>query len=126
MNNIEKQIFDYICNVYRNQCATQTDIAKLLGVSQSHVCRIMSGKSNVGALSIKVIDRLFPNATLNIDGAPTVSGVGNLVESHNTDIAIHASSSSDKMSAIKNAILDSETLNPESKIEVLKIIKGIE
>lgn len=128
MDNIGKQILDYIHDAYHSNGATQEEIAKLLGVSQAHICRLMSGKSEVGSLSIKAINRIFPKATLNIDGSPTVSGVGNFVGSHNSDIAIHASSTScsDKMNAIKNAILDSETLNPESKIEVLKIIKSVE
>ena len=123
MNNIEKQIFDYIHNAYRNEGATQEDIAKLLGVSQSHVCRIMSGKSNVGSLSIKVIEKLFPHATLNIDGSPSVKGFGNVVGNNNSDIAINASNL-EHLNAIRDLIVENEKLSADAKVEVLKIIKA--
>ncbi len=127
MANISDQVYEWLRAQY-DKGKTQVELAQKTGLHQGELCQILSGKKSVSGMRIETIQRIFPNATLNIDGAPTVSGVGNFVGSHNSDIAIHASSSScsDKMNAIKNAILDSETLNPESKIEVLKIIKSVE
>ena len=53
--------------------------------------------------------------------------MGVVVGKNISDVAINANTScTEKMTAIKNAILDSETLSPEAKVEVLKIIKSVE
>lgn len=121
---IAKQTVEYIRSTYNDKRVTQEQLADLWGVSQNYICKILSGKADPDKISIGILQRIFPKATLNIDGSPTVSGVGNVVGSHNSDIAINASSCADKMNAIRDAVVESETLSAEAKVEVLKIIKA--
>lgn len=125
---IAEQIVEYVRSIYNDKKVTQDELATLWGVSQNYVCRILSGKADPERISVAVLQRIFPKATLNINGcsAQSVSGVGVVVGEHISDVAINATGNAEKMTAIKNAILDSETLGPEAKVEVLKIIKSVE
>lgn len=121
---IAKQTVEYIRSTYNDNRVTQEQLADLWGVSQNYICKILSGKADPDKISIGILQRIFPRATLNIDGSPTVSGVGNVVGSNNSDIAINAAECMGHMNAIRDAVVESETLSAEAKVEVLKIIKA--
>lgn len=123
MANISDQIYRWLKDQY-DSGKTQVELSQKTGLHQGELCQILSGKKSVSGMRIETIQRIFPKATLNIDGSPTVSGVGNVVGSNNSDIAINASSCADKMNAIRDAVVESETLSAEAKVEVLKIIKA--
>lgn len=126
MANISDQVYDWLREQYDNGM-TQVELAQKTGLHQGELCQILSGKKSVERMRIETIQRILPRAILNIDGSPSVSGVGVVVGKNISDVAINANTScTEKMTAIKNAILDSETLSPEAKVEVLKIIKSVE
>ena len=99
---------------------TQVSIAKSAGISHAHVCELFSGKADVDGLTIKTLNKLFPEATLDLRG-DTVSihadyNSGNVVGVNRGKI------SSDCAAAVMNKILNSEILSDVEKVKVLKVL----
>lgn len=121
---IAQQTVEYIKKTYYDKRVTQEELADLWGVSQNYICKILSGKADPEKISIGVLQRIFPHATLNIDGSPSVKGFGNVVGNNNSDIAINASNVLDHLNAIRDSVVENEKLSADAKVEVLKIIKA--
>lgn len=78
--NASKQIFDCLLNEY-NSGMKQTEMAKKHNVSQQYICRLLSGKRSCADLTIKTLTKMFPLATLNLNGDINTSqqGTNNVV-----------------------------------------------
>lgn len=73
----------------------QQEMAAAHHVSQQYISRLLSGKRSCNGLSVEVVSRMFPRATLNINGDTVVaenSGINNgeMKINHGT---VHADSS---------------------------------
>lgn len=123
MANISDQIYRWLKDQY-DSGKTQVELSQKTGLHQGEICQILSGKKSVSGMRIETIQRIFPHATLNIDGSPSVKGFGNVVGNNNTDIAINASNVIDHLNAIRDLIVENEKLSADAKVEVLKIIKA--
>lgn len=53
-----------------NAGETQQEIAESTSISRTYIRDLLSGKSAIDGLTVKMINRLFPNATLLLDGGP--------------------------------------------------------
>ena len=97
--------------------ATQLELAKKYKLDQSHISRIISGKKSV---SFEMIESMFPNATINLEGDKiSISAdhnAGNVVGINNGTI------SSDCISAVIDKIISS-ALSAEEKIKFIEVIK---
>lgn len=120
---IADQILEWLRDQY-DSGMTQFEISKKTGIHQSDLCNILSGKKEIGGMRLDTIQNIFPHATLNIDGSPSVKGFGNVVGNNNSDIAINASNVLDHLNAIRDLIVENEKLSADAKVEVLKIIKA--
>lgn len=48
--------------------ATQTELAEKYGISHTHIWRLISGKSDDMNMKLSVVKKMFPKATLSLDG----------------------------------------------------------
>ena len=97
---------------------TQLEMAKKYGLGQSHISRIISGKKSI---SFEMLETMFPNATVNLDGdhisIHADHNSGNVVGVNRGKI------SSDCMTTVIDKILESEELSDAEKIKVMKVLK---
>lgn len=49
--------------------ATQTELAEKYGISQSHIFRLITDPSSEMNMKMSVVKRMFPNATLSLNGS---------------------------------------------------------
>ena len=73
--NASKQILDCLLNEY-NSGMKQTEMAKKHNVSQQYICRLLSGKRSCADLTIKTLTKMFPLASLNLNGDISTSQTG--------------------------------------------------
>lgn len=85
--NASKQILDCLLNEY-NGGMKQTEMAKKHNVSQQYICRLLSGKRSCADLTIKTLMKMFPLATLNLngDGNSTITQVASNVKVNTQNI----------------------------------------
>ena len=66
--NLAEQIEDALRQQQR-QGKTQTEMSEMNGISQSHIQRILSNPGNkIKGLKVETLMRMFPRATLNLNG----------------------------------------------------------
>lgn len=66
--NLAEQIEDALRQQQR-QGKTQTEMSELNGISQSHIQRILSNpETKIKGLKVETLMRMFPRATLNLNG----------------------------------------------------------
>lgn len=68
--NIIKQIEAALRGEYNTGKTTQQEIADRHHVKQSQIQKILSGERSVSGLSIATIEKMFPRATINLNGEP--------------------------------------------------------
>ena len=103
--------------------ATQKELGKKYGMTQGNISRILSGTHTV---SFDTLERMFPNATINLHGDPVVatnSGINNGVVGVNNGSLQQSSAEAFRDRAIR-AILDLD-LPPEVSILILKTLKDL-
>ena len=63
----ENIISDRIRKEYE-EGATQTELAKKYNIAQSYICRLIAGNSDDMNMKLSVIKKMFPKATISLDG----------------------------------------------------------
>lgn len=123
-------LFDEIKSVMQEQCrnSTQDQYSKKIGISQGHLNHLMNGKRKIESISLGTFFKIFPNASVKINGDTVVtknSGINNGVMGINhgtvnttTDLLKDSS-----LDSIMDKILSSEELSAEEKVKVLKVLK---
>ena len=101
--------------------STYEEIAKQHGISYSYIHDLMSGKRAAEGLTLKKINKLFPDAVLKLNGdSVSISAdhnSGNVVGVNNGEISSHC------MSAVLDKILESEELSDTEKVKVMRVLK---
>lgn len=100
---------------------TYDEIAKKHGVSYTYIHNLFSGKRAVDGLTIKKINRLFPDSVLCLHGDKVTitanQNHGNVVGVNNGEI------NADCMAVVLDKILESEELSDAEKVKVMKVLK---
>lgn len=115
-----RRIIEHLTQRWQNG-ETQASIAKLAGISQAYLCDLISGKSDVEGLTVKTINKLFPDASLHLDG-DSISiradyNGGNVVGVNRGKVTMEC------FSSIIDKILETEDLTAEEKVKVMKVLK---
>lgn len=100
---------------------TYEQIARKHGVSYTYIHNLFSGKRAVEGLTLKKINKLFPNAVLHLNGDNVFvradHNSGNVVGVNNGTIDAGC------MAAVLDKILESDELSDTEKIKVMKVLK---
>ena len=132
--NLAEQIEDALRQQQR-QGKTQTEMSELNGISQSHIQRILSNpETKIKGLKVETLMRMFPRATLNLNGDTSLTQNGaNNVGVNNGTLKQTAPSYSqaqirEAVEAFRHRVSDS-LLNidipPDALLKVLKTIKEL-
>ena len=121
--DIKKEIKKQLTDSWKNG-ETQEDIAKRLGISRTYLNRILSGKRSVDGITLKTLLRMFPAATISLDGSVVADNSGTV----NGVVGINNGTVTTDGEAFRSkaidALLESE-LPPECAIKAIKIIKNL-
>lgn len=100
---------------------TYEEIAKKHGVSYTYIHNLFSGKRSIDGLTLKKINKLFPDAVLHLYGDKVTitapQNQGNVVGVNNGAIE------TDCLSAVLDKLLATEDLTAEEKVKVIKVLK---
>ena len=133
--NLAEQIEDALRQQQR-QGKTQTEMSALNGISQSHIQRILSNPENkIKGLKVETLMKMFPRATLNLNGDTTLTQTGtNNVGVNNGTLKQTAPSAS--QAQIKAAVeafrhdasdaLLNIDIPPDALLKVLKTLKDLQ
>jgi len=99
---------------------TQQRLADASGLSQSYIAGLISGKCPVDGLTLKKINQLFPDATINLHGDNvSIHAPGN----HGNVAGVnHGAIGGDWSHVALQKLLDSEELSDTEKIKVMKVL----
>ena len=64
---MSNQVYDALLDEYKAG-KKQTELAKEHNISQQYINRLISGKRECGDITLKTLEKMFPNATLNLNG----------------------------------------------------------
>lgn len=108
-----------------NEGMTQQEIAARHCITQAYIQRLLSGQRECEGLSLRVVSRMFPRATLNINGDTVVaenSGINNGVMGIN-----HGTVHADSSAAVEKfrAELISEIIMLDEQVTKDQILKTI-
>ena len=101
--------------------STYDEMSRKYGIAHSYLHNLLNGKRGMDGLTIKMLNKLFPEATLNLKGDFFIAdntGTNNGVVGVNNGTV-----SNDCLSAIENKILSTDDLTAEEKVKVLKVLK---
>lgn len=102
---------------------TQADLAAMLGTTDAYVNMLLSGKRAFGGLTLARIDRMFPRATVDLDGRSSIIA-SRVASPGDGDITYSPGDKSEALrSAIIAAMIDLD-IPPECLAKVLKTIKN--
>ena len=100
---------------------TQVEIATRHHVRQGQIQHILSGKRSARGLQLDTVDKMFPNATVNLYGdkvsIPSDLNCSSGVEGKRGTL------SSDCISAVIDIIMASEALTSDEKVKVFNVLK---
>ena len=102
---------------------TQEEVAAHCHIKHSQAQRILSGSRSAGGLRLETLDKMFPHATISLYG-DTVSihadqNQGSVVGVNRGTIG----QEQDILSRIESKIIDTDALNDEEKIKVLRVLR---
>jgi len=128
--NLAEQIESFLRSEY-DSGKTQNEMAKRTGITQPHIQRILSDPTKVLGISVKTLMKMFPRATLNIDGSNVIadnSGTIGVVGVNNGTVngSSHPELSAEEFrnKALKE-LMDLE-IPPDALVKVLKTIKDLQ
>lgn len=102
---------------------TQAAIARAAGISQAYLCELISGKNNIDGLTIKKINKLFPEAELQL-GCRIIGDNNTIIRSEvQCDKNFLPAEEGKLRSAIINAIIDLD-IDDAAKCKVLAVVKN--
>lgn len=119
--NLEELVEARIREMYESG-KTQTEIAELCNVAQSYIQRLLSGKQNAGGITIRVFCRMFPNATVNLNGGTTITAGNIAIKNHGT-VQQSVDSSTEKFSQLQTKVIMDDAIPAEYKVAFLKLIE---
>lgn len=100
---------------------TYQEIAKKHGVSYTYIHNLFDGNRDPEGLTIKKINRIFPDAVLYLSG-DNVTITAN--QNQGAVVGVnHGAVNTDLLSVILDKILLTEELSAEEKIKVIKVLK---
>lgn len=106
--------------------ATQEELAKKYHSTQAGIQRILSGKRKLSGIKLDTFEKMFPNATINLEGNVSVGAHSAANIASPAAVAINGSCG-DHSEALRAkiilSVLDLE-LAPEVQAQVLKVIKN--
>ena len=118
--SISQKVYDTLKSEYESGM-TQEEVAARHHVRHSQVQPILSGKRSTGGLLLSTLDRMFPNATIDLYG-DNVS----IRADHNKGSVVgvnHGSIAADFLSSVMDKILAADELTDEEKVKVLRVLK---
>ena len=126
--NIAQTVFETLRQEY-DSGMTQEEVAAKHHVRHSQMQPILSGKRSAGGLRIETLDRMFPNATINLNGNgnSTITQVASNVKVNTQSInsgAAHGSAEQARTRII--AALIPLDIPPESLQAVLRAINELD
>ena len=126
--NIAQTVFETLRQEY-DSGMTQEEVAAKHHVRHSQMQPILSGKRSAGGLRIETLDRMFPNATINLNGNgnSTITQVASNVKVNTQSInsgAAHGSAEQARTRII--AALIPLDIPPESLQTVLRTINELD
>ena len=101
-----------------NDGATYQEMAQKYGVSYTHIHNLLHNKRAIDGISLRFFFRLFPNATVTINGGIVAPVVNNGSNSGTMNGVVTAA---DEQAIDK--ILRTDELTDSEKVKVLKIMK---
>lgn len=66
--DIFQQVYKALQEKYQDG-ATQQELADAAGISRAHICNLLNGKRKTSAMTLESLVRLFPQVTINLNGA---------------------------------------------------------
>ena len=100
--------------------STYQEMAKRHNISYTHLYDVMQGKRSVDGLTLKNINKMFPDATLHLYGDKVTitanQNQGNVVGVNNGAIG------GDCLSAVLDKLLATDELTAEEKVKVIKVL----
>lgn len=118
---ISEQIKQALQEEYRNG-AKQQEMAARHHVSQTYIGRMLSGRRATGGITVAVLEKMFPGATINLHGGAVVAennGPNHGVVGTNNGTVNN--SDDGRVARITQAVMQSD-LTPEAKVAVWNII----
>ena len=119
---ISTQVHDALLDEYKSG-KKQTELAKEHNISQQYINRLISGKRECGDITLKTLEKMFPNATLNLNGNGITQFASN-VRVNNQSVTIGKSAESYRDEVMRKFIaLD---LNGDDLKKVLTALMEVE
>ncbi|MBQ5781375.1 MAG: hypothetical protein IIW10_05455 [Spirochaetaceae bacterium] len=78
---ISDTIKNRIENLYYTQRRTQEEVAAMLNVRQSTINPLLSGRQSYSGLKIATVEKMFPKASINLDGDAVSNAFSNITNS---------------------------------------------
>ena len=126
--NIAQTVFETLRQEY-DSGMTQEEVAAKHHVRHSQMQPILSGKRSAGGLRIETLDRMFPNATINLNGngnSTITQGASNVkVNTQSINNATAPGSAEQARSRIIAALIPLD-IPPESLQAVLRTINELD
>ena len=117
--DLYEKILSMLKEEYENG-ATYQEMAKKYGLSYSYLRELLLGIKPVSRMSLDFFFKLFPAATISVEGKTIVPVVNNGTNSGAMTGVIQYGDNADK---VLNQILSTEDLTAEEKIKVIKVLK---
>lgn len=123
--NLETSVYEALhalCDGKRNQ----EEVANALHVSRSYLNRLLNQKLPVSGLTLNSVQKMFPNATLNLHGdvSLTQTGTNNgVVGVNNGTVNSGPAPDSISRSVLESLILHAEDLTAEERVKFLLFLK---
>lgn len=120
--NISTQVHERLLEEYKSG-KKQTELAKEHSVSQQYICRLISGKRECGDITLKTLEKMFPFATLNLNGNGITQFASN-VKVNNQSVSMGKSAESYRNDAVRKMI--SLDLSGDDLKKVLNALMEVE
>lgn len=120
--SISNQIHDRLLDEYKSG-KKQTEIAREHNISQQYACRLLSGKRSCGDITLKTLEKMFPYATLNLNGNGITQFASN-VRVNNQSVSIGKSADAYRDEVMKKMI--SLDLSGDDLKKVLTALMSVE
>ena len=110
---------------------TQQEMAETLHISQQYIQQLLSGQRKVSGLTLKILMKMFPRATLNLQGDTVIaenSGINNgvLGVNHGTVNGGTPTASAEAFRAKAIAAMIDLDIPSDALREVLKTLKDLQ
>jgi hypothetical protein len=120
--NISTQVHDRLLSEYQSG-KKQTELAKEHNVSQQYICRLISGKRSCGDITLKTLEKMFPDATFHLNGNGITQFASN-VRVNNQSVSIGKSADAFRDEVMKKII--SLDLSGDDLKKVLNALMSVE